>query len=82
VSREPALVTGMGAVSGYGSGVETLRAGLLSGRTAIGPFDQGEGSLLRHPGDGPVSALAWDKAGVRLAFGTEAGAAGIFDLSA
>ena len=29
---------------------------------------------------GPISALDWDKAGARLAFGTEAGAAGWLDL--
>ena len=54
--------------------------GYRDGAVAIGPFDEGEGSLLRQPGDGPVSALAWDKAGRRLAFGTEEGAAGVFDL--
>jgi len=61
---------------------ELVAIGYRDGAVAIGPFDQGEGSLLRQPGDGPVSALAWDSAGVRLAFGTEAGAAGVFDLSA
>ncbi len=34
------VVTGMGAVSAFGWGIEPLRAGLFAGRTAIGPFDR------------------------------------------
>lgn len=60
---------------------ELVAIGYRDGAVAIGPFDEGQGSLLKQPGDGPVSALAWDKAGQRLAFGTEEGAAGVFDLS-
>ncbi|WP_428671714.1 WD40 repeat domain-containing protein [Roseibium sp.] len=36
--------------------------------------------LLRRPGTGPVSAMGWDAEGVRLAFGTESGEAGIVSL--
>ncbi len=61
---------------------EVVAIGYRDGAVAIGPFDEGEGSLLRQPGDGPVSALAWDKSGRRLAFGTEEGAAGVFNLEA
>ena len=32
------------------------------------------------PGDAPVTALAWSTDGALLAFGTEAGEAGIVDL--
>ena len=32
-------VTGLGAVTGFGWGVDALAAGLASGRSAIGPFD-------------------------------------------
>jgi WD40 repeat protein len=60
---------------------DLVAIGYRDGAVAIGPFDQGQGSLLREPSEGPVSALAWDKAGTRLAFGTEQGAAGVFDLS-
>jgi hypothetical protein len=35
---------------------------------------------MRRPGAGPVSALAWDDAGRRLAFGTEQGAGGMLTL--
>jgi WD40 repeat protein len=38
--------------------------------------------LARHPGDGAVSALAWDATGSRLLFGLESGAAGVLALPA
>jgi len=41
-----------------------------------------EEALMREPGGGAVSALAWDGGGRRLAFGTEEGAAGLIDLAA
>jgi WD40 repeat protein len=46
---------------------------------AVRIADQAE-VLLRPPGSSPISALAWDKPGVRLAFGCEDGAAGIVDI--
>ena len=61
---------------------EVVAIGYRDGAVAIGPFDARQGSLMREPGEGPVSALAWSKDGSRLAFGTEEGAAGVFDLSA
>lgn len=45
--RHRVMVTGMGAVSGYGWGVDALRAGLLSARTAIGPFSRFDASRHR-----------------------------------
>jgi WD40 repeat protein len=36
--------------------------------------------LLRKPGAAPLSALAWDGAGVRVAFGAENGEAGVIDI--
>ncbi|HEY3622679.1 MAG TPA: WD40 repeat domain-containing protein [Roseiarcus sp.] len=38
--------------------------------------------LVRHPGDGSVSALAWDASGARLMFGLDSGAAGLLNLPA
>jgi WD40 repeat protein len=38
--------------------------------------------LARNPGDGGVSALAWDASGARLLFGLESGAAGLLKLPA
>ncbi|MBN9021377.1 MAG: WD40 repeat domain-containing protein [Rhizobiales bacterium] len=43
-------------------------------------FADAEEALLRRPGGGPVSALAWDEVGRRLAFGTEGGEGGIVDI--
>jgi len=43
-------------------------------------FADAEEALLRRPGGGPVSAIAWDDAGRRLAFGTEQGEAGIVSI--
>jgi WD40 repeat protein len=36
--------------------------------------------LLRKPGAAPLSALAWDAAGVRVAYGAENGDAGVIDI--
>ena len=56
------------------------------GATAIGYRDgmvmfarHGDGAevMLRRPGKGAVTTLAWDRSGMRLAFGTEGGEAGI-----
>src|SRR6202050_5198289 len=38
--------------------------------------------LVRHPGDGAVSALAWGAVGSQLLFGLESGAAGLLSLPA
>jgi WD40 repeat protein len=38
--------------------------------------------LLRRPGKGAVTAFCWARSGHQLAFGTEAGEAGIIDLTA
>jgi hypothetical protein len=57
------------AAIGYGDGT------VLLVRT-----DDGAEILARHPGDGPVSALAWSADGQILAFGTEDGAAGVVRL--
>jgi WD40 repeat protein len=37
---------------------------------------------VRHPSDGPISALSWDATGSRLLFGLESGAAGLLTLPA
>lgn len=37
--------------------------------------------LLRRPGKGAASSLAWDREGRRIAFGTEAGDCGVIDIS-
>jgi WD40 repeat protein len=59
---------------------EMLAIGYQDGTVVAARFS-GEVAPLRPAGDGPVSALAWDGKGLRLAFGTEGGAAGIVDLA-
>ena len=61
---------------------EVVAIGYRDGAVAIGPFDEGDGALLRPAGGPPISALAWDQRGTRLAYGAEDGAAGIVDLKA
>lgn len=41
--------------------------------------DQAE-VVLRRPDAAPISALAWDAKGFRLAYGCEDGAAGVVDI--
>jgi WD40 repeat protein len=56
---------------------ELVAVGYQDGMVLAVRFGDAEEALLRRPGGGPVSALAWDRAGRRLAFGTEEGSAGI-----
>jgi len=43
-------------------------------------FVDAEEAVMRRPGGGPVSALAWDAGGRRLAFGSEQGEGGIIAI--
>ncbi len=55
--------------------------GYADGLILIVRIDDGAEILARKPGDAPVTALAWNKAGTLIAFGTEDGEAGIIDLA-
>jgi len=59
---------------------DVLAVGYRDGVVALAPIDGRRPQLLREGDDSPVSALLWDDRGRRLAFGTEAGAAGLIDL--
>lgn len=59
---------------------EVVAIGYKDGTIIAARFGDADEAVLRQAGDGPVSSLAWDGKGVRLAFGTEEGAAGIVDL--
>jgi WD40 repeat protein len=59
---------------------EIAAIGYQDGMVLAVRFADAQEALLRRPGDGPVSALAWDASGRLLAFGTESGAAGVVDL--
>ena len=58
-----------------------LAVGYQDGMILAVRIGDGQEALLRRGDGSPVSALAWEGRGGRLAFGTEAGAAGIVDLA-
>jgi WD40 repeat protein len=60
---------------------EIVAIGYQDGMVLAVRFADANEALLRRPGGGAVSALAWDAGGRRLAFGTEEGAAGVVDLA-
>ena len=60
---------------------EVVAAGYADGIVLLVRIDDGAEVLGKKPGDGPVTALGWDAAGTLLAFGTEAGEAGVIDLA-
>lgn len=59
---------------------EIVAIGYQDGMVLAVRFADAQEALLRRPGEGAVSALAWDGVGKKLVFGTEGGAAGLVDL--
>jgi WD domain, G-beta repeat len=57
-----------------------VAAGFSDGTVLLVRIDDGALILVHGQGAAPVSALGWDAAGQTLAFGTEAGAAGVLTL--
>ena len=60
---------------------DVVAIGYADGMIMAVKIEDASEALLRRPGNGPVSSLNWDKAGLRLAFGTEEGEAGIVSIS-
>jgi WD40 repeat protein len=60
---------------------DAIAAGYDDGLILLVRMKDGAEIPLRAPAGAPVSALAWNTAGTMLAFGTEAGDAGIVDLA-
>jgi WD40 repeat protein len=60
---------------------EVVAIGYKDGSIIAARFADSEEVRLRKAGGGPISALGWDDTGIRLAFGTEDGTAGLVDLS-
>ena len=56
---------------------ERVAIGYQDGMVMLAGFGEADETLLRRPGDSPVTALKWDGRGDRLVFGTESGSAGI-----
>ena len=61
---------------------ELVAAGYANGALILAQISTRRVVVLNEGGPSPVSALAWSPNGTRLAFGTEAGLAGLLDLSA
>jgi WD40 repeat protein len=55
-------------------------AGYDNGEVVLGDLAARRVTPLKSAGDGAVSALAWSPDGLRIAFGTESGAAAVVDL--
>ncbi len=68
---------------GFHPHVNVLAVGYEDGCVLLVRFDDGAELLARRPDEdkNPVTALAWDKAGGRLAFGCQDGAAGILTIA-
>jgi WD40 repeat protein len=58
-----------------------VAAGYSDGLVLIVRVEDGAEILAKKPGAAPVTALAWSPDGKLLAFGTEAGEAGVIDLA-
>jgi len=59
---------------------EVVAVGYADGTVLLVRVEDGAEVLGKKPGEGAVSALGWNAAGTLLAFGTEAGEAGVIDL--
>jgi hypothetical protein len=59
---------------------DVVAVGYADGLVLIVRIEDGAEVLARKPDATSVTALAWSATGDRLAFGTEAGAAGVIDL--
>lgn len=60
--------------------VDVVATGYADGLVLLVRLDDGAEVLAKKPGAAPISALAWDATGARLAWGAEDGAAGIIDI--
>ena len=60
---------------------EVVAAGFADGTVLLVRVEDGAEVLAKKPGDAPVTALGWNAGGSLLAWGTEAGEAGVVDLA-
>lgn len=60
---------------------DVIAVGFDDGLIMLVRLGDGAEILARKPGDAPVSALAWNKTGAVVAFGTADGEAGLIDLT-
>ena len=58
-----------------------VAAGYEDGATILVQIDRADSALVKRPGEGAVTALAWSADGQHLALGTESGFVGRISLS-
>jgi WD40 repeat protein len=61
---------------------EIAAIGYADGMVLAARFADQKEVLLRRPGKGAITSMAWDKEGRRVAFGSETGDCGVIDISA
>ncbi len=59
---------------------EVVAIGYSDGMVLAVRIEDGKEAMLKRAGKSPISSLGWDKDGKRIAYGSEAGEAGIIDL--
>jgi len=59
---------------------QVVAIGYDNGMVLAARIDDGNEAVLRQTGRSPISSLNWDQKGVRLAFGSEAGEAGVIEV--
>jgi WD40 repeat protein len=59
---------------------EIVAIGYSDGMVMAVRFADAKEILLRRAGKGPITSMAWDTAGYRVAFGSEAGDCGLIDI--
>ena len=60
---------------------EVVAVGFEDGLALLVRIEDAAEIIAKRPGPAPVSALAWDAFGAKIAFGTEDGEAGVIDVS-
>lgn len=60
---------------------EIVAIGYADGMIIVGRCADSKEVLLRRPGKGAITAMAWNKDGRQLAFGSEAGDCGVVDIA-
>ncbi|MEX0345351.1 MAG: WD40 repeat domain-containing protein [Rhizobiaceae bacterium] len=60
---------------------EVVASGYSDGMVLVCRIGDGNEAVLRRGGRSAISSLCWDKAGLRIAFGTEAGDCGVIDIT-
>jgi WD40 repeat protein len=60
---------------------EILAVGYADGMVLAARVADQKEVLLRRPGKGAITAMAWDREGRRIAFGSEAGDCGVIDVA-